>query len=301
MAWLRRHVPRSASPPVRRHHPVRRRGWARRLALGTAGAFLLGVALLGHVSPGQATGIGIRLWDLVSRGEVSIWDMGIVDLSNLDAHQTYEVVVTTSNSRIVGIGDCLGASEWSTITGSTSRSLAFVIRGCTPGHATVTIEVFAGGATSAAARVIQHVTIVPIPQVVPHQRAAAERAKKEVRDLLAGGVLLQRPVQRPFPPRLFGYVSRATTSTTTVSWATWWPSAPTGDVETIGFQIRYRPYYEPSNITSAEIFDANAWQHRLTGLAPDTWYAINMRACTNQGGCTSAPWSHDYQFKTLPG
>ena len=78
-------------------------------------------------------------------------------------------------------------------------------------------------------------------------------------------------------------------------------AAPTGGVAITGFQIRYWPYYEPSNVTSGEITDANAWQHRLTGLSPDTWYAINMRACTNQGGCTSAPWSHDYEFKTLPG
>ena len=301
MTWLRRHVPLPANPPVRHHRPVWRRGWARRMALGAAGAFLLSVALLGHISPAQATGLNIRLWDLVSRIEVSIWDGGIIDLSNLDADQTYEVVVTSSSPSIVGIGDCLGASEWHTFTGSTSRSLRFVMRGCTPGHATVTIEVRPAGATSAAARLIHHVTTVPIPNVVPHQRAAAERAKKEVRDLLAGGVQLLRSVQRPFPPRLFGYVSSATTSATTVSWATWWPSAPTGDVEITGFQIRYWPYYEPSEITTFEITDANAWQHRLTGLAAGTWYTINMRTCTNHYGCAAGTWSYDYQFKTPTG
>ena len=311
MAWLRRRVPLPANPPVRHHHPVWRRGWARRMALGAVGAFLLSVALLGHVSAAQAnqhgtqsqapeTGLSIRLSDLVSRIEVSIWDGGNIDLSNLDADQTYEVVVTSSSPSIVGIGDCLGASEWHTFTGATSRSLRFVIRGCTPGNATVTIEVFPVGANSAAASLIHHVTTVPIPNVVPHQRAAAERAKQAVRDLLARIGQVQT-VQRPFPPRLFGYVSSATTTATTVSWTTWWASAPTGDVEITGFQILYWPYYEPSETTTVEITDANAWQHRLTGLAAGTWYTINMRTCTNHYGCAAGTWSPDYWFKTPTG
>ena len=242
----------------------------------------------------------IRLSGLVPRGEVSIWDGAEIHLSNLDADQTYEVVVSSSNPSVVGIGDCLGASEWSTITGSTSRSLWFVVRGCAVGDATVTIEVFRAGADSAAASVSQLRTTIPIPSVPPHQRASVERAEQEVRDLLARGGP-ERPVQRPFPPRLFGYVSSATATATTVSWATWWASPPTGDVEITGFQMQYWPYYEPSNTATVEITDANAWQHRLTGLAADTWYAIKMRACTNQEDCSTAEWSYDYEFKTPPG
>ena len=169
----------------------------------------------------------IRLWDLVERIEVSIWDGGTIDLANLDADQTYEVVVSSSSPSIVGIGDCLGASEWGTFTGSTALSLRFVVRGCTPGDATVTIEVFRAGADSAAASVSQHMTTIPIPSVPPHQQASVERARQEVRDLLARGGP-ERPVQRPFPPRLFGYVSSATATATTVSWMTWWASPPHG-------------------------------------------------------------------------
>ena len=248
------------------------------------------------------TAPSIRLSDLVERIEVSIWDGGIIDLSNLDADQTYEVLVSSSSPSIVGIGDCLGASEWTTFTGSTSRSFWFVMRGCTPGNATVTIEVFPGGANSAAASLTHHVTAVSIPihNVVPHQRAAFERAMQEVRDLLARGGPV-RPVQRPYPPRLFGYVSSATTTATTVSWATWWATAPTGDVAITGFQMRYWPHYEPSKTTTVEITGAHVWQHRISGLAADTWYAITMRACTNQADCAAAEWSHDYQFKTPPG
>lgn len=242
----------------------------------------------------------IRLWDLVERIEVSIWDGGTIDLANLDADQTYEVLVSSSSPRIVGIGDCLGASEWGTFTGSTALSLRFVVRGCTPGNATVTIEVRPAGANGAVAGVSQHMTTVPIPSVPPHQRASVERAEQEVRDLLARGGP-ERAVQRPFPPRLFGYVSSATTNATTVSWMTWWASPPTGGVEITGFQMRYWPTYEPSKTTTVEIADANAWQHRITGLAADTWYRVTMRACTNQDDCSTAEWSHHYGFKTPQG
>ena len=312
MAWLRRHVPPRANPPVRHHRPIWRRDWARRMTLTAAGAFLLSVALLAHVKPVQAyaystqiqdpqSGIIIHLWDLVPRIEISIWDGGNIDLGNLDAHQTYEVMVSTSNPSIVGIGDCLGASEWTTFTGSTSRGLRFGIRGCAQGQATVTIAVFLAGVNSPAASLTYHVTAFPILSVVPHQRAALERAKKEVRDLLAGGVPLLRSVPRPFPPYLFGFVRHATATATTVSWATFWPSRPTGDVEITGFQMRYWPNYEPSNTTTVDFTDANAWQHRITGLEADTWYTINMRACINQEDCTAAEWSSGSQFKTPPG
>ena len=250
--------------------------------------------------PTPQTVPGIRLSDLVELISVSIWDGATIDLSNLGADQIYEVMVSSSSPSVLGIGDCLGASEWTTLTGSTSRSLRFVVRGCTPGTATVTIEVRPAGANSAAASVSQRVTTEPIPSVPPHQRASVERAKQEVRDLLARGGRAQ-PVQRPYPPRLYGYVRSATATATTVNWATWWASAPTGDVELTGFQMQYWPNHEPSNTTTVEITGANTWQHRLTGLAADTWYTVKMRACTNQDDCATAEWSFDYWFKTPPG
>ena len=242
----------------------------------------------------------IRLRGLVGLLTVSIWDRSTIDLSNLDADQIYEVGVTSSGPSIVGIGDCLGASQWTTITGLTTRSLWFVVRGCTLGTATVTVEVRPRGADSAAASVSQQVTTDPIPSVPPHQQASVERAKQEVRDILAGGAPVWL-VQRPYPPRLFGHVSSATATATTVNWVTWWATGPTRDVEISGFQMRYWPKNEPSRATTVEITGANVWQHRLTGLAPDTWYRITMRACTNQDDCSTAEWSYEYQFKTQPG
>ena len=250
--------------------------------------------------PTPQTPPSIRLSDLVSLLDVSIWDGGVLDLSNLDADQTYEVLVSSSNPAVVGIGDCLGPSEWSTITGSTSRSMWFVMRGCALGDATVTVEVRLAGASSAAASLNHHVTTFVVTSVPEFQRESLERAMQEVRDLLARGGP-ERPVQRPYPPRLSGYVSSATATATRVNWATWWATPPTGDVAITGFQMRYWPVYEPSRITALEITDANAWQRRITGLSADTWYAITMRACTNQDDCSTAEWSYEYQFKTQPG
>jgi len=144
------------------------------------------------------------------------------------------------------------------------------------------------------------VTTFVVTSVPDFQREALERAMQEVRDLLARGGP-ERPVQRPCPPRLSGYVSSATTTATRVNWATWRATPPTGGVAITGFQMRYWPVYEPSRITTLEITDANAWQRRITGLSADSWYAITMRACTNQDDCSTAEWSHEDQFKTPPG
>ena len=251
---------------------------------------------------GQVPGTvpSLRLSDLVGLLTISIWDLGIIDLSNLDADQTYEVVVTSSSPSIVGIGDCLGASEWHTLTGSTSRSLRFVIRGCTLGNATVTIEVFPRGASSVAASLIHHVTTDPIPSVPPHQQASVERAKQEVRDILARGRPV-RPERRPYPPRLFRSGRGATATAITVSWAIRWAAPPADDVEITGFQMQYWPHDDPSKTTTAEITNVSNWQRSLTGLAADTSYTVKMRACTNQDDCAEAEWSHEYRFKTRPG
>ena len=241
----------------------------------------------------------IRLSDLVPQGEVSIWDGAEIALSNLDADQTYEVMVSSSNPSVVGIGDCLGPSEWTTLTGSTSRILWFVVRGCAVGTATVTIQVRLAGATSVAVSVSQQRATVPIPSVPDFQRASVERAEQEVRDLLVRGGP-ERPVQRPYPPRISYRYSDLTRTSHTLYWATWWATPPTGDVRITGFQMRHWPHDEPSKTSTVEFTDANAWQHRLTGLSPDTWYSVQMRACTNQDDCTAAEWSHRLQFRTRP-
>ncbi len=255
----------------------------------------------GAQSRAPAAALGIRLSDLVEQITVSIWDGGTIHLSNLDAAQTYDVVVSSTNPSIVGIGDCLGASEWTTISGSTTRDFWFVMRGCAPGTATVTIEVFPVGSSGATPSLIHHVTVSPIPDYVWREfTESAEEAMQSVRDAFARAAQV-RPVLGPFPPRLFGYVSSATATATTVSWATWWATGPTRDLEITGFQMQYWPRNQPSQTTTVQITGANAWQHRLTGLAPDTWYAVKLRACTNRGDCAAAEWSFNHQFKTQPG
>ncbi len=250
-------------------------------------------------SQAPATVPDIRLSDLVDRITVSIVDRGTIDLSNLDAERTYEVLLSSGNPSIVGIGDCLGASEWTTITGSTTRSLWFFMRGCAPGSATVTIAVRPAGANSAAASVSQQVTVLPIPGYVRRESAeSAEEAMQSVRDAVARAAQV-RSMPRPFPPRLLGHAS----SPTTVTWATWWASPPTGDLAITGYQVRYwyRPTSDPSKTITFEITDPNAWQHTFTGLAADTRHVVMIRACTNQEDCSTAEWSQAVGFTTPPG
>ncbi|MCY3959520.1 MAG: fibronectin type III domain-containing protein [Chloroflexi bacterium] len=251
-------------------------------------------------SQAPGTGPSIRLSDLVPRGEVSIWDGAEIYLYNLDPGQTYEVLVTSSNPAVVGIGDCLGLSEWTTLTGSTSRIMWFVVRGCTVGNATVTVQVRLAGTNTVAAIVNQLRTTIPIPSVPEFQQASVERAEQEVRDLLARGGP-DRPVQRPYPPRVTYRYEEQTPTSHTLYWATWWATRPTDDVQITGFQMRHWPHDEPSRTTTVDFTDPNAWRHTLTGLTPDTWYSVSMRACTNQDDCSAAEWSHRLQFKTPPG
>ena len=245
------------------------------------------------------TGLTVRLHDLVPRGHVASWDGAQIDLSNLDADQTYEVVVSSSNPSVVGIRNCLGPSEWTTFTGLTSRSLRFSVRSCALGTATVTVEVRLAGATSAAASLSQQRSTEPIPSVPEFQRPLVEQDKREVRDLLARGGP-ERPVQRPYPPSLFGYVGSASKTATTVSWATWWATPPTGDVQITGYQLQYWPQSDRSKVTTLEFTDPNTWQHRLSGLTADSWYRVQLRACTNHQDCSETEWSHAHGFKARP-
>ena len=241
----------------------------------------------------------IRLSDLVEQITVSIVDRGTIDLSNLDAERTYEVLLSSGNPSIVGIGDCLGASEWTTITGSTTRSMGFFMRGCAPGTATVTIAVRPAGDNSAAASVSQQVTVLPIPDYVWREfTESAEEAMQSVRDAVARAAQV-RSMPRPFPPRLLGHES----SPTTVTWATWWASPPTGDLAITGYQVRYWYWSgnDRSKATTMEITDPNAWRHTFTGLAADTRYVVMLRACTNQEDCSTAEWSQAVGFTTQPG
>ena len=256
-----------------------------------------GAAQNGQGAQSQAPAAQIS--DLVEKITVSIVDRGTIDLSNLDAERTYEVLLSSSSPSIVGIGDCLGASEWTTITGSASRTMWFFMRGCAPGTATVTIQVFPIGANSAAASASQQVTVLPIPGYVRREFAeSAEEATQSVRDAVAQAAQV-RPVLRPFPPRLLVHA----TSLYTVTWATWWASPPTAGLAITGYQVKYWYWSENdrSKATIIEITDANAWRHTFTRPVADKEYVVNIRACTNQEDCSTAEWSQAVWFTTPPG
>ena len=80
-----------------------------------------------------------------------------VQLSNLSATATYEVIVA-SDSAALGIGACGAAAQTRTVTGAATRDLTFIVRACAVGEGTITAEVRRAGASSPAATVSQRLT-----------------------------------------------------------------------------------------------------------------------------------------------
>ncbi len=186
-AWRQ---PWAAVAVVRRLRP---RAWpARRVALGAvAGLLLLSAALLGHFTPtpsraqeGEAavpqataaSGVSIRLDDLVDRITYTIVDRFEVQVAGLDASAAYEVRVSSDSARL-GFGGCGTATQTQPVTGVTSQDVLFIVWACGLGRGTVTAEVREAGAAAAEVTVSQELTVLPIPDYVPAaERRAAERS-----------------------------------------------------------------------------------------------------------------------------
>ena len=158
-----------------------RRWPARRVGMvAVAGLLLLSAVLLGHWTPVQAqegearapeatgtSGVTIRLDDLVGLITYAFVDRFEVQLANLDAATTYEIVVSSSHAAALGIGGCGEATQRATVTGATARNVEFRLYACGLGAGTVTAALRVAGASRAAVTVSQDVTVEPIPDWVP--------------------------------------------------------------------------------------------------------------------------------------
>ena len=111
-----------------------------------------------------ASGVSIRLHDLSGWPMHTTVDRFEVQVSNLLAATTYQVVVTSSVPRALGIGGCGTASQTRTVTGVTAQDVALVVSACAVGEATVTAEVRRTGAPSAEVSVSQRLTVVAVPE-----------------------------------------------------------------------------------------------------------------------------------------
>ena len=274
-AWRQ---PSAAAAVVRRLRP---RAWpARRVALGAvAGLLLLSAALLGRTAPLQAqegeaaapeatgaSGVSIRLDDLVDLLTFSIVHRFEVQVSNLDAAVTYDVMVSSSNAPALGIGGCGQAAQTRTVAGATSQTLAFIVYACGLGAGTVTAEVRRTGASTAEVSVSQGMTAEPIPAWVP----ADERPVR-------GGSGAVAQVGTPSFVRNPRFEQIMTTSVV-AKWDT-----PTGnggaDLSGYGLLFWHKDDEHPSYRDDVLVKGLTPREHTYTGLQHDATYKFRIHAC----------------------
>ena len=140
-----------------------------RIALAAVvGALLLSAAWLGQIAPLLAQdGVGIAFDDLSSYPTETTVDGFNVQLTNLDADVTYQVVVSSNNPTAVGVGACRTASRTRSVTGVTAKDLRFFVYACAVAPVTLTAEVRAAGAATAAATVSRALTVLAFPVGAP--------------------------------------------------------------------------------------------------------------------------------------
>ena len=145
-------------------------GWpARRVGLAAvAGGLLVLAAVLGYAGPLLAQdGVGIQFGDLSSYPTETTVDGFDVQLSNLSAAATYQVVVSSDHAAAVGVGACGTATRTRSVTGATARDLRFLVYACAVAPVTLTAEVREAGAATAAASVSRALTVLAFPVGAP--------------------------------------------------------------------------------------------------------------------------------------
>ena len=139
------------------------------MALATvAAALLLSAAWLGQIAPLLAQeGVGIAFDDLSSYPTETGVDRFYVQLTNLDADVAYQVIVSSDNAAAVGVGACRTSSQTRSVTGVEAQDLRFFVHACAVAPVTLTAEVRAAGADTAAATVSQALTVLAFPEGAP--------------------------------------------------------------------------------------------------------------------------------------
>ena len=262
-------------------------GWpARRLGLAAvAGLLLLSAALLGHWSPLQAqegeaaapeatgaSGVTIRLDDLVDLITYSFVDRFDVQLANLDAATTYEVVVSSSHAAALGIGGCGEATQRATVTGATSRHVEFRVYACGLGAGTVTAALRVAGASRAAVTVSQDVTVEPIPDWVPADERPVRGAAGAVAQVGTPGFVKN--------PRF----EQVMTTSVVAKWDT--PTADGGKkLSGYGLLFWHEDEEHPSYRDDVLVKGLTPREHTYTGLQHDATYKFRIHACNKTPAC----------------
>ncbi len=282
------------------------RAWpARRVALAAVvGALMLSAAWLGQIAPllaqedeapapeaTGASGVTIRMDDLVDRITYTIVDRFEVQLSGLSASATYEVRVSSDGARL-GIGGCGTAarSQTATVSRETAQDLLFIVWACGLGAGTVTAEVRAAGAATAAVTVSQGVTVLPIPDYVPAaERRAAERSLRGV----SGATT---PVKTPGIVMDLQHGRFATEIEYT------WSKPASGSFPLSGYGVlMWKGSEDHPGWGEAVNLAAGTVRKRYTGLELNTLYKFRIHAC-NQDPHTKASycgwWTDIHEVRT---
>ena len=226
----------------------------------------------GEATSPEATGVTIRLDDLVGIITYSIVDRFEVQLANLDATTTYEVVVSSSHAAALGIGGCGEATQRATVTGATSRNVEFRVFACGLGAGTITAALRAAGASRAEVTVSQGVTVEPIPDWVP----ADERP---VRDATGAVAQVGTPtfVQNP-------RFEQVMTTSVVAKWDT-----PSGDggkkLSGYGLLFWHEDEEHPSYRDDVLVKGLTPREHTYTGLQHDATYKFRIHACNETPAC----------------
>ncbi len=264
-------------------------GWpARRVGLAAvAGGLLVLAAVIGYAGPLLAQdGVGIRFSDLTSHPTHTTVHRFEVQLSNLDAATTYEVVVASDHATALGIGSCGAASQTRTVTGVEAQDLTFVVYACTVGAGTLTATVREAGADTAAATVSQALTVLAIPEGAPAGIRGAPAASAATRGATRAGT-----------PGVVPNV-RFDTITTHSARATWGQPSNGGRALT-GFGLLFWRKGTPQPpYSTAFVVGAASRSHTYTGLRAGATYRFRIHACNGADSC--GWWTHPPKEVDIP-
>ena len=254
---------------------------ARAGMLALAAGLVLAAGALGWWTPLQAqegeaaapaatgaSGVSIRMDDLVGLITYSIVDRFEVQLTGLDAAAAYEVRVSSDNAPALGIGGCGTAAQPATVTGAPAQGWYVIVYACGLGDATVTAEVRRVGASSAEVAVSQDVTVQPIPDFVP-------AAARPVRG--ASGAVAQVGTPGIVPNVRFDRI-------TTTSFRARWDKPADGGQALTGYGVlRRRSGQAWPPYSQADVVSGRSKTYR--GLRPKTTYQVRVHACNGPDSC----------------
>ena len=269
---------------------VRRRWRVIGAALG-----LLSVAIFVDEAPvgaqeAESTGVGISLDDLSSYPTHLTVDGFMVELSNLTATESYQVVVSSDSAR-VGIGGCGTRSQTQSVTGVAAQELRFLVYACAVGEATVTAEVRRTGASSPEASVSQRLVVEALPEIVigpSGERIRTTTTRGTQRAVPKAGT----PGIVPLDPRDdtdpdndnldFEIFDQITSTSVRVNWLE--PSD--GGRDLTGYGLLFWPAAaEQPDWSEALVRETEPQYYDYTDLEPGTAYNFRIHACNGVDSC----------------